>query len=215
MDIPQFMTTLHPSIIDIPRPDRVMRLPIDARGYPVPYFVYYNDGVPDHRVMDAQKRIPCIKQNLCWLCGEPLGRYMCFVAGPISCVNRVTSEPPMHLDCAEYALKTCPFLTKPHMERRTAGLPEATTTLHGQLLANPHINLAWVVKRYDLIPREGDFYFYFGCVPPEAVRWYRAGKVLSRLEVTALFDGELRAYFEEYNGDVSRLNTLLAVIPRV
>ena len=39
------------------RPDHIMRLPVDGRGYPVPYFASYFDGKPDFRVIDRDKVI--------------------------------------------------------------------------------------------------------------------------------------------------------------
>jgi hypothetical protein len=56
-------------------PKRMLHLPLDTRGYPVPRFVEWIDGKPDFRVMNGQYYAACCKRNLCWICGEPLGRW--------------------------------------------------------------------------------------------------------------------------------------------
>src|SRR5262245_39698608 len=84
------------------RPPRIKRLPLDARGYPVPWFVAYVDGVPDFRIVDTPKIGVAWNKQRCWICGGQLGRYLAFAIGPMCAVNRVSSEPPSHLECAMY-----------------------------------------------------------------------------------------------------------------
>ena len=111
------MTELNKLIAKIPMPPRIAKLPISPQGYPVPYFVPWKDNQPMPQAADPVKRMKCIRAGLCWVCGEPLGTYKAFVLGPMCIVNRVTSEPPCHRECAEYTVKACPFLTKPAMRR--------------------------------------------------------------------------------------------------
>ena len=33
-------------------------------------------------------------------------------------MNRTSAEPPSHRDCAEFAVKACPFLTQRELTRR-------------------------------------------------------------------------------------------------
>lgn len=81
-----------------PLPDRIKALPIDARGYPIPWFVASVDG--------------------------KLGRHLSFVIGPMSAINRNTSEPGCHRDCAQFAVRACPlFLVLPDAQYRTGNLP--------------------------------------------------------------------------------------------
>jgi hypothetical protein len=126
-----------------PMPSRIARLPRDERGYPVPRFVeWFKDGevtlrpppgmaplpgaAPDFRYADAGFRYLAFKRGLCWICGEPLGVHKVYAIGPMCVVNRVTSEPASHRDCAEFAAKACPFLTTPRRRRDEEGLdPEA------------------------------------------------------------------------------------------
>src|SRR2546426_12752289 len=71
-------TTLFRSLETLP--PRLRKLRVDARGYPVPWFVAWIDGpdgpetVPEFRAMDGRKFRAAVKQRLCWVCGEPLGR---------------------------------------------------------------------------------------------------------------------------------------------
>jgi hypothetical protein len=117
-----------------PLPPRMRALPISDKGYPVPAFVEWIDGKPDFRVMRADFRLKCVRNNLCWQCGERLSNRLAFVIGPMCAVNRVSSEPPSHRDCALFAASACPFLTLPHAQRREANLPaEAQSWRHPRM----------------------------------------------------------------------------------
>src|SRR5215813_14608572 len=116
--------TLNKAIADIPMPDRMRRLPISSEGYPVPWFVASPKGKPDFRVVNTGAPGRAIRANLCWICGQTLGRFRAFVIGPMCAVNRVSSEPPSHRDCAEYAVKACPHLSHPAAKRNEKGLSE-------------------------------------------------------------------------------------------
>jgi hypothetical protein len=73
-----------------PMPLRMTALPIDERGYPVPYFVAWVDGKPDHRIADASKMPGAINSGLCWLCGQKLGAFKYFVIGPMCSITRTS-----------------------------------------------------------------------------------------------------------------------------
>ena len=88
------MNRLNASIAHIPLPKRLRWAPISETGYPVPWFVDWIDGKPDFRVMDGRKYDRAIKHDLCWLCGQTLGRFKVFTAGPMCAVNRTSGEPP-------------------------------------------------------------------------------------------------------------------------
>jgi hypothetical protein len=80
-----------------PLPERIKQLPIDERGYPIPWFVDWVDGKPEFRAMDGRKLVRAIKERLCWVCGQPLGVNLAFVAGPMCGINRVSSRTPVPL----------------------------------------------------------------------------------------------------------------------
>ena len=96
------MTDLRPGLPPLPR--RMRTLPIDERGYPVPWFVQWflpdgsgaapGVGKPDFRVADGYKRESAVKHRLCWLCGGKLGRQFAFVIGPMCAINFALFRPP-------------------------------------------------------------------------------------------------------------------------
>src|SRR5262252_8862699 len=93
-------------------PERMRDLPLDHRGYPVPWFVSYIDGpdgtkIPEFRAMDTFKFATAIREDRCWVCGWKLGQWKCFVVGPMCGINRVSSEPPSHLECAPWSARNC------------------------------------------------------------------------------------------------------------
>src|SRR4051812_16900869 len=63
-------------------PARIKRLRVDHRGYPVPYFVAWINGRPDHRVVDGSKLWPAMNDRRCWICGQRLGANLAFALGP-------------------------------------------------------------------------------------------------------------------------------------
>src|SRR5262245_17055942 len=102
-------------------PARVKRLPVDeSRGFPTPWFVVWVDpdgqrcepgeGKPEFRLADAAKYSKAIRESLCWVCGDKLGRRVYFVIGPMCTINRRSSDPPCHRDCAVFSAQACPFL---------------------------------------------------------------------------------------------------------
>jgi len=162
-------------------PARLNRLPRTPAGLPIPWFVAWKDGRYDFRVVDARKLEPAVKHRLCWLCGQQMGRMMCFVVGPMCVVNRASSEPPMHRDCAEYALRACPFLTQPRRVRREAGLPEGVTMAGTPILRNPGAAALYVTRSYTVAKVTGGILFDMG--PPEEVAWWAEGRAATRAEV--------------------------------
>ena len=179
---------LNASIRDIRMPTRMSRLPINERGYPVPYFVAKVDGRWDFRVGDREKFRACIERKLCWLCGDKLGQYLCFVVGPMCVVNLNTAEPPCHLDCAAYAARACPFLANPRMRRNEVELPEHPPAAGEMLTHNPGVIAIWITKNYRLKHVENGVLFDLG--KPINVLWYTEGRPAGRGEVLeALYRG--------------------------
>jgi len=138
---------LNASIRNIPMPDRLRHLPISFEGYPIPWFVPWIDGEPDVRHADTEKWKRAINKDLCWICGQTLGRHKAFVIGPMCAINRTTSEPPSHYDCALYAAKACPFLSRPRMRRNEKDLPDGRIPPPGfALRRNPGACIIWIVR---------------------------------------------------------------------
>jgi hypothetical protein len=185
-------------------PDRIRRLPVSATGFPVPWFVTWfkdnepcrdGDGVPDFRVVDPGKMRKAVANHLCWICGDVMGVHKCFVIGPMCAVNRVNSEPPSHRDCAIFAARACPFLSKPKMARNEKGLHGADGGLRDglnnaagiHLTRNPGAVCVWITKSYrPFKPAGGGVLFSLGR-PIEAL-WFAEGRRATRKEVMASID---------------------------
>lgn len=171
-----------PRFPDAPAPIR--RLPVDHRGFPVPFFAAWIDGKPDHRVVDRRKLAPAVLKSLCWICGEPLGDDRAFVMGPMSAFNRVTSEPAGHWDCGCFAASSCPFLTQPRMRRSHKGLEGVEITPPGGMAQhNPGVCVAWATPTFKpTLHRDGKTRLY-ELGEPTRVAWFCEGRPATRAEV--------------------------------
>lgn len=181
------MTDLRPDLE--PLPLRLRKLPIDGRGYPVPWFVAWVDGpdgpetVPEFRAMDGRKFRAAVKHKLCWVCGEPLGRWLAFPIGPMCAITRTISEPPSHRECAEWSIRNCPFLSQPQMVRREENLPAESEPAAGHgLKRNPGVICLWITRAYELFD-DGAGKTLITVGAPESVTWWREGRAATRAEV--------------------------------
>lgn len=193
-------------------PERVARLPIDHRGYPIPWFVAEIDGKRDFRVADGNKRVRAVRERLCWICGERLGAHLAFAIGPMSAVNRNTSEPPSHRDCAEFAAKACPFLILPAAQYRDAHLPSGITAPMHMLPGNPGAVCIWITKTFkpyrvadgaksDWLIRIGD---------PVEVLWFCGGATATRDQIMKSFAERLHFLESQADQDGPEARELLA-----
>jgi ferredoxin len=167
-------------------PLRIAALPCDRRGYPVPRFVHWLDGVPDFRVLDPTFMAAAVRQRLCWICGQPLGRKMVFSIGPMCIVNGISAEPPSHRECAEYAARVCPFLAIPLTHRTESKRPHVKGP--GIMLThNPGVTALWVTRSYKPFrPSIGNGrapLFQMG--EPIDMTWYREGAPATHDQVIA------------------------------
>ena len=168
-----------------PLPARMRRLPIDERGFPVPWFVAFIEGKPDFRVVRPHGMVKAIQANTCWVCGQPLGIHLAFVIGPMCAVNRVTSEPPSHLECARFAAKACPFLANPRMARSPRAMPQGAIppsdmfTKH--LERNPGVACLWITRSFKPFRAPEDILLQVGA--PENVEWWAQGRAATAAEV--------------------------------
>jgi hypothetical protein len=128
--------------------------------------------------------------NLCWVCGNPNGKHVTFVSGPMCGVNRTSAEPPSHYDCARWSAEHCPFLANPNKERRVGALPAHTQMPGIGILRNPGVTLLWTTSKgwgYEVVrpngPIGGGILYRMG--EPERVEWLRYGRSATRSEVIA------------------------------
>lgn len=166
-------------------PRRMARLPKDKHGRPVPWFVAWIDGKPDHRIVRAGAIRDVVRFRICWLCGDTLGANVAFVLGSMCSITRTSPEPPSHRDCADYAARACPFLTTPGMRRRDTALPEDAREPDGIMIRrNPGVALVWISRTWRL---RRDLQLWTVGDPTE-VRWYAEGRPATRAEVLASID---------------------------
>lgn len=171
-------------------PAHIKRLRVSSNGFPVPKFVQDVDGKPDFRVVNSAFMASAVRLRLCWICGEPLGANLAFVAGPMCCATRTVSEPPCSLTCARFAAIACPFLTQPRRPRNVHGLPDEAEQAAGIAIdRNPGCCAVWICKDYksfrapagkDGKSRQG---VLFKMGEPTAVEWYARGRAATRDEV--------------------------------
>ena len=105
----------------VPIPARMAGLRRDARGYPVLYTVLVDlKGTPQFAINDERSRQHCIADDLCPICGQKLLRGRWFIGGPGSAFHPDGwfIDPPMHSECAHYALQVCPWLAAPKYAKR-------------------------------------------------------------------------------------------------
>ena len=171
---------LNAAIRDIPLPERLKSRPVSERGFPVPWFVSFIKGQWDFVNLDPRKIVEAYKRNLCFLCGETLGRYKAFVIGPMCSINRVSSEPPAHKECAEYAVRACPFLARPNARRNDKAHLGTGEDVPGIMIQhNPGATLIWITKSFH--PEHG--LFHLG--EPVEVQWFAEGRKATRPEIDA------------------------------
>jgi hypothetical protein len=193
------MKELNKRIANIPIPPRIRGLPLSDEGYPIPYFVPFIDGKADFRAMDGEKLSRCVRFKRCWLCGQSLGKFMVFVAGPMCAVNRNSAEPPSHRSCAEYAVLACPFLTQPRMRRNEKDLPEGSSS--GIMLKrNPGVAALWITQEYKLRRVAGTL---FALGNPIEVKFYCEGRAATRAEILESIDSGMPLLMEHAIDDGS------------
>lgn len=178
-------------------PSRMKTLPIDDRGYVVPWFVAWHDGKPEFRAMDGEKWVRAVRGKLCWVCGERLGRWMTFVAGPMCGINRTSSEPPSHLECAQWSARNCPFLNNPDAIRREDEECNPLSKCIGGvgIQRNPGVAMLWTTNTYHVFDDgRGGRLLQMGA--PTAVEWYAHGKPATREKVLASIESGFPALAE-------------------
>jgi hypothetical protein len=197
-----------------PLTERIAKLPIDERGYPVPAFVQWivKEGnevrpaspdepgaYPDFRIVDPAHMLKCVKEHTCWVCGEKLGVHRAYVIGPMCAINRNSAEPPSHVECAEWSVKGCPFLSRPNMKRREDELTEMSKeNVAGHMVPdNPGVTLIWHVRNHLKMSHDGKGGVLFDVGKPEKVTFWKEGRLATNEEA-----------IEGVNGSVERLLAL-------
>lgn len=178
-------------------PEHMKHLPVDHRGFPVPWFVAWQGGEPLFPVADGAKIMRAHKFGLCWVCGGKLGRYRASVIGPMCAVNRTISEPQSHVDCARFSALNCPFLSQPRMKRVPEGLlPVDRKEAAGDgIKRNPGATAVWIETRPTTLFQVGNGVL-FELGDPHEVEWYANGRRATREEVNHSIETGLPLLFE-------------------
>ena len=192
------------SILSIPMPDRIKRLPVSPKGFPVPWFVAWINGEPNFRVIGPGKIAEAWKRKRCWVCGEVLGVNLAMTLGPMCAINRTISEPPAHRECAVYSCIACPFLSNPRMRRNERGIPDEAVEPAGiGIKRNPGAMAIWITREVKPFRVSNGVLFTFG--DPSEVLWFANGRTATRAEVDASISSGLPLLFAEAEkqGDVA------------
>jgi len=176
----------------LPRlPERMGHLPVDDRGYPIPEFVSNLDGKRDFRIVSLEHLANCIRHDLCWICGQPLDVWKVFVIGPLAAIQAVSNEPPSHVECAEFAVRACPFLLLPKAQHRPTDIPNIQK-MPGSMKRNPGACCLYTVTGYSHHEKpDGRIIFRIG--PSVRVDWYTQGRHAQRSEVLDAINTSLLA----------------------
>lgn len=159
----------------IAEPPAVAALDKDARGYPIPEFAtLYTDGSSDFKLIDNDKWFRCIQRKRCAICGGKIGGLFAFVGGPLSTKNRTYTDAPMHKDCAEYALRACPFLAAPKFgyDKKLQGYSELDPT-------RPDRYGLGITSGYEVI-RLGNSGVALKAAPFVSLTWWERGQPLDK-----------------------------------
>lgn len=106
-------------------PPKMRLLERDRRGYPVPWIVQRDlTGRPFFVMNDLIKTAQCGRNGLCGICGRKLERDVWLIGGPGAAfhLNGAYLDPPMHRQCATYAVRVCPYIGTRYTGRIDAAL---------------------------------------------------------------------------------------------
>lgn len=168
-------------------PERMKHLPV-RRGFVVPAFVQWVKDEPEFRAMNPQHFLRCVRERLCWICGQILkgSANNPFVVGPMCTVNRISAEPPSHVECARYSAMVCPFLSRPQMDRRRNDDIAIRDAPGIMIKRNPGVVALWFARDYMTFNIDHGMLFSMGA--PSGVEWYREGRAATRAEVAEAYD---------------------------
>jgi hypothetical protein len=128
-------------------PPRLRRRPLDKRGLIIPFVQFIDtNGEPNFAALDHDRVALCLLSRRCGLCGQPMGRHVHFVGGPLCVINRYFYDPPMHKECAIYALETCP-----HLARSKGRYREAPESLDGAKIIVGQMDVTRKVEYFALM----------------------------------------------------------------
>jgi hypothetical protein len=104
-------------------------------------------------------------------------------------VNRVTSEPPSHRACAEFAAKACPFLIHPRQKRDMKGMIDNPVVAGVMIPRNPGAVCLYQTAKAKPFRAGDGVLFQLGS--PIRIDWYAQGRAATRAEIEASIEAGL------------------------
>ena len=200
------------AVAAVPMPERIKRLPVSDKGFPVPAFVAWIDGAPDFRVIAPGKVADAWKRKRCWICGDVLGVNLAMTIGPMCAVNRTISEPPSHRECSVFAATACPFLANPRMKRNERDLPDHKDMPGIGLKRNPGAVAVWITR--EVTPFRVDNGVLFRMGDPSELLWFSEGRKATRAEVVGSIESGLPFLMTEAQREGERAVEALEIAMR-
>lgn len=126
-------------------------------GFPIPFTTLIKpDGSPDFRVTDQQQWAKCVTRGLCGLCGQALVYWQAFIGGEKCKETHLFFDPAMHIECAEFAAKACPFI----VGIKGYSIKTDRDATADRLISSERPKLMYLFKTrgYDLVKVDGKIY---------------------------------------------------------
>lgn len=184
---------------DVPLPIWMQKLPRDKRGYPIPVSALIDDnGKPHFTIVDEEKRQQVIRDDCCAICGRKLLKRRALVGGP-GCAfleGGAYLDPPMHVECARYAVQVCPYLAVPNYSKRLEGktldLSKVSDDLiltsdENMILERPNLFVLVILTKHRKIMGNGNLVKYIKPLMPYVeVEYWKSGVKLDSEEGQSL-----------------------------
>jgi hypothetical protein len=92
-----------------PLPPTLADRPFDpVHRRPVPFVHEYDDGGYDLHVLNGKRVVQCALSRVCAMCAQTLGFPLAFLGDRAAADERAYTYPPMHVPCAEAAVRLYP-----------------------------------------------------------------------------------------------------------
>jgi hypothetical protein len=182
-------------------------LKIDPRGFPVPWFTPWDreKGEWNFQAIDPRRIRLAVERDTCWICGQKLFANKAFVIGPMCAINRITQEPPSHVECATFAAQACPFLSRPRM-RRAPITPEGRNVPGIMIERNPGVCLVWITRAYRQIPVHNGILIQVA--DPVRVEAYCQGRRATPIEIIESITSGLPELIQVDKGDPAAIEEI-------
>ena len=179
-------------------PRHVQHLHCDLLGRPIPFYMrWIDDHTPDLDFIDAGKLTHCVTCGLCWICGEtiPKSQQVGFTVTSTNALQRIATEPPQHVDCAEWAARVWPMAV-------TRSLPPFL-----KLQRYSGLLCVWITHHYHRPIKLPDGLYRFDLGAPRRVIWVANGRELSRDEGQESMKQQIAADARQYVDVISSKQT--------